>query len=123
MIIDERVMGTTKMLALIGNPVEHTISPLIHNTLSKVLNKNLIVKSRIHGFIIYSILTVHVLAGVIAYYFDYNYPFSQGNEVVNYIKNKNLVEYDFIGQNDFEVSLKLSLTGKQVEMESTIKPA
>jgi shikimate dehydrogenase len=42
MIIDERVLGTTRMLALIGNPVEHTISPLIHNTLSKTLGKNLI---------------------------------------------------------------------------------
>lgn len=42
MIIDERVLGTTRMIALIGNPIEHTISPLIHNTLSKHLGKNLI---------------------------------------------------------------------------------
>lgn len=42
MIIDERVLGTTRMLALIGNPVEHTISPLIHNSLSTTLGKNLI---------------------------------------------------------------------------------
>lgn len=42
MIIDERVLGTTRMIALIGNPVEHSISPIIHNTLSKNLDKNLI---------------------------------------------------------------------------------
>lgn len=42
MIIDERVLGTTRMIALIGNPIEHTISPFIHNTLSSHLGKNLI---------------------------------------------------------------------------------
>ena len=42
MIIDERVLGTTRMIALIGSPIEHTISPLIHNTLSSHLGKNLI---------------------------------------------------------------------------------
>lgn len=35
--MDERITGKTKLLALIGNPVEHTISPQLHNTLSSML--------------------------------------------------------------------------------------
>lgn len=33
--------GKTKICGLIGNPVEHTLSPLIHNTLAEVLSENL----------------------------------------------------------------------------------
>ncbi len=36
------VDGHTRTCGLIGNPVEHTMSPLIHNTLAKKLNNNLI---------------------------------------------------------------------------------
>lgn len=32
------INGTTKTMGLIGNPVEHTLSPLIHNTISKKMN-------------------------------------------------------------------------------------
>lgn len=35
-----RVNGHTRLLGLLGNPVEHTLSPVIHNTLSDILNKN-----------------------------------------------------------------------------------
>lgn len=42
MQIDNRVNGKTKVIALIGNPVEHTISPYIHNTISSLLGHNLI---------------------------------------------------------------------------------
>lgn len=34
--------GHTRTCGLIGNPVEHTLSPLIHNTLAKQLNHNLV---------------------------------------------------------------------------------
>lgn len=34
--------GRTRTCGLIGNPVEHTMSPLIHNTLAKTLGHNLI---------------------------------------------------------------------------------
>ena len=34
------INGKTKVLGLIGNPVEHTLSPLIHNTLSEELGIN-----------------------------------------------------------------------------------
>ncbi|MDO4286060.1 MAG: shikimate dehydrogenase, partial [Eubacteriales bacterium] len=33
--------GHTRLCALIGNPVEHTLSPLIHNTLASDLGHNL----------------------------------------------------------------------------------
>ena len=33
-----KVGGCTKVLGLIGDPVEHTLSPAIHNTLSRMLN-------------------------------------------------------------------------------------
>ncbi|MCT4598100.1 MAG: shikimate dehydrogenase [Vallitalea sp.] len=36
----QKINGKTKVLGLIGNPVEHTISPLIHNTLSEKLCKD-----------------------------------------------------------------------------------
>ena len=35
------INGYTRTCGLIGNPVEHTLSPVIHNTLSMVLGKNL----------------------------------------------------------------------------------
>lgn len=34
MALDERVGGKTAVLGLVGNPVEHTISPQLHNSLS-----------------------------------------------------------------------------------------
>lgn len=37
-----QINGRTKTCGLIGNPVEHTLSPLIHNTLSKQLGRNLV---------------------------------------------------------------------------------
>ena len=36
------VKGTTKILGLIGDPVEHSISPILHNVISKKLHKNVI---------------------------------------------------------------------------------
>lgn len=33
------INGYTRICGLIGNPVEHTMSPVIHNTLSMVLGK------------------------------------------------------------------------------------
>lgn len=42
MIIDHSVTGKTKLLGLIGNPVEHSISPQLHNSLSKMLGLDLI---------------------------------------------------------------------------------
>jgi shikimate dehydrogenase len=37
MELDRRVNGTTKLTGLIGNPVEHTVSPVLHNTLFKIM--------------------------------------------------------------------------------------
>ena len=37
-----QINGRTKTCGLIGNPVEHTLSPLIHNTLSELLGRNLV---------------------------------------------------------------------------------
>lgn len=34
--------GKTRTCGLIGNPIEHTLSPLIHNTLSKHLGQNMV---------------------------------------------------------------------------------
>lgn len=38
----KKIDGTTRVCALIGNPVQHTLSPLIHNTLAEDLGQNLI---------------------------------------------------------------------------------
>lgn len=38
----ETINGSTKLLGLMGNPVEHTLSPIIHNHLSKALHKNMV---------------------------------------------------------------------------------
>lgn len=35
-----RIDGYTRLLGLLGNPVEHTLSPVIHNTLNDSLNQN-----------------------------------------------------------------------------------
>lgn len=42
MDIAKSVTGKTKVIALIGNPIEHSISPQLHNTISKYLGKDLI---------------------------------------------------------------------------------
>jgi len=42
MNIDSRVSGKTKLVGLIGNPVEHTVSPLLHNTISSKLGIDMI---------------------------------------------------------------------------------
>ena len=36
------ITGTTRTCGLIGNPVEHTLSPVIHNTLAESLGHNLV---------------------------------------------------------------------------------
>lgn len=36
------INGTTRLCGLIGNPVAHTLSPVIHNTLAKKLGHNLV---------------------------------------------------------------------------------
>ena len=36
------INGHTRTCGLIGNPVEHTMSPVIHNTLAGMLSHNLI---------------------------------------------------------------------------------
>ncbi|NLL04539.1 MAG: shikimate dehydrogenase [Clostridiaceae bacterium] len=41
MNIDYSVTGNTRLLGLIGNPVEHSISPQLHNSLSKLLGLDL----------------------------------------------------------------------------------
>lgn len=35
------INGTTKLMGLIGNPVEHTLSPVIHNTIAAYMNENM----------------------------------------------------------------------------------
>lgn len=42
MNIDFSVTGKTKLLGLIGNPVEHSISPQLHNSLSKLMGLDLV---------------------------------------------------------------------------------
>lgn len=37
-----KIDGYTRVCGVIGNPVEHTMSPAIHNTISKALGKNLV---------------------------------------------------------------------------------
>lgn len=36
----QKIDGHTRLLGLLGNPVEHTLSPVIHNTLSEILERN-----------------------------------------------------------------------------------
>lgn len=38
----EKVTGTTRLCGVIGNPISHTFSPLIHNTLAERCNHNLV---------------------------------------------------------------------------------
>ena len=35
------INGKTKLMGLIGNPVEHTMSPVIHNTIADCMNENM----------------------------------------------------------------------------------
>ena len=42
MKIDVRVTGKTQLLGLIGNPVEHSISPELHNSLSSYLGYDIV---------------------------------------------------------------------------------
>ena len=42
MDIDMEISGKTKICGLIGNPVEHTLSPMIHNTLADKLGHDLV---------------------------------------------------------------------------------
>lgn len=36
------INGKSKLMGLIGNPVEHTLSPVIHNTIAKAMNENMV---------------------------------------------------------------------------------
>lgn len=36
------INGKTKLMGLIGNPVEHTLSPAIHNTIAEHMNENMV---------------------------------------------------------------------------------
>ena len=36
------ITGETRVCGLIGHPVEHTLSPLIHNTLARICHKNMV---------------------------------------------------------------------------------
>ena len=36
------INGKTRVCGLIGNPVEHTLSPMIHNTLAEILGHNMV---------------------------------------------------------------------------------
>ena len=36
------INGKTKLMGLIGNPVEHTLSPVIHNTIAENMNENMV---------------------------------------------------------------------------------
>ncbi len=36
------INGKTKLMGLIGNPVEHTMSPVIHNTIAAHMNENMV---------------------------------------------------------------------------------
>ena len=38
--IDTRVTGETRIMGILGNPVGHSISPQIHNTISSLLGVN-----------------------------------------------------------------------------------
>ncbi len=38
---DDRITGKTRLAAVIGNPVEHSISPQLHNTLSRYMGTDL----------------------------------------------------------------------------------
>lgn len=38
--LDMRITGTTRLTGLIGNPVEHTVSPVLHNSLFNALGIN-----------------------------------------------------------------------------------
>lgn len=40
MLLDEHINGKTKITGLLGCPVEHTVSPQLHNTLSAMLGIN-----------------------------------------------------------------------------------
>lgn len=40
--MEMEINGRTRVCGLIGNPVEHTLSPLIHNTLAEKLSHNLV---------------------------------------------------------------------------------
>lgn len=42
MNIDSSVTGKTRLLGLIGNPVEHSVSPQLHNSLSLLLGLDLL---------------------------------------------------------------------------------
>lgn len=45
MEIDDRINGSTAVFGVIGDPIEHTLSPLIHNTMAKMLDTNLVYTS------------------------------------------------------------------------------
>lgn len=42
MEIDRRVNGKTRVLGIIGNPVEHSISPVLHNSISRYLGMDVV---------------------------------------------------------------------------------
>ena len=100
--------GHTKLLALVGNPVEHSLSPMIHNFISEQLGQNYVystfcvkdddVKGAIEGMRALGIRGFNVTAPHkirVMEYLDKISPEAQKEHSVNTIVNKDGVLYGY----------------------------
>jgi len=117
MVIDERVSGNTKIIGIIGDPVEHTKSPFLHNTLSNVLGDGFIyvpflvkqdnLKKAIDGIRSLNIVGINV-----------TYPYK--NSVINYLDELSK-EVELIGSVNTIKFIDNKLIGYNTDGEGFLK--
>ena len=65
-------------------------------------------------YLLNTILLIHVLSGIIAYSYEYRYSFSKAKEVVSYLKENKMIDFQIIGHSDFSVSSIAAMLNKKV---------
>lgn len=127
--MQQNINGKTQVLGVIGNPIEHTISPIIHNTLAKLLQMNLVyvpfkveqngLDKAIEGAKTLGIVGLNVTVPhkekVIATLYDIN-PLAKQIGAVNTLK---LTEKGYVGYNTDADGLFRSLTKHAIRLRGS----
>jgi len=123
-MIDLKINGKTKLFGVIGNPIEHTLSPAIQNTFASIMKKNIIyvpflveeknIKNAVEGAFALNIkglnITVPHKKTIINYLYDVDEKAKQIG-AVNTIKYTN---NGYIGYNTDYIGLYYALKNKGI---------
>jgi hypothetical protein len=78
------------------------------------LEKTATLGDKIRTPFLITILAVHVIGGVMAYYKDIKYPFSTSHQAADFIRDHQLDKYEMIGSVDYVISPLVSQLGRKI---------